>query len=143
MRNPKCVNLRRRFGDRYRIEFEDAYYAIAGERTKADKVWYQVIPCKWGTIYPYGDDILAAEVDGHPRIANRLRDQPFCRVHQDGDFGELTVLFHVNDIRKVAKIMRARRKRQISDEERAVLMERLKLARKAAERIGTASSNGT
>jgi hypothetical protein len=41
-----------------------------------------------------------------------------CRVHQDGDFGELTVVFNVADLPKLARIMRPRRRRQISEAEK-------------------------
>ena len=54
-----------------------------------------------------------------------------CRVHQDGDFGELTVLFDAGDFDQVAEVMQPRRRRvvKLTAEQRAVLVERLHRAR--------------
>ena len=63
-----------------------------------------------------GGDLLAGSVDGHPKMAKRLRRLTCCRVHQDADDG-LTVLFHVDDFDRVARIMRPRLRRQPSEAE--------------------------
>lgn len=44
-----------------------------------------------------------------------------CRVHQDGDFGEMTALFDVADFEQIARIKHPRRRRQVSEAERVRL----------------------
>ena len=78
-----------------------------------------------GSAYPDGPETLAASVDGHPRIAARLKRLDCCRIHQDGDDGELTVLFDVADFDKLAKVMRPHRKRQWTEEQKLQAGERL------------------
>ena len=82
---PTCINLRERFGQRYRIGFDEA----AGNR---DDSWMMIIPGRFGTIYPYGRESLAVEVDGHPRIAKQVGAIPGIVLHQDGD-DEKTFVF--------------------------------------------------
>jgi Fe2+ transport system protein FeoA len=77
-----------------------------------------IVPGRYGHIFPHGGSLLAASVDGHPNVAGVLRRLPCCRIHQDGDFGELTVVFDVADFAKVARIIRPRRRRQVSPEQR-------------------------
>lgn len=121
-RIPECINLAKRFGDRYRIRREESYRADHGDGARANDLWMNIIPCRYGHIFPHGGNLLAASVDGHPNVAGVLRRMKCCRVHQDGDFGELTVLFDVADFAKVARIMRPRRRRQPS----ALELERLR-----------------
>jgi len=112
------VNLRERFGRRYRVEHEESYVADHGVGARVNDPWLQIIPCRFGHVFPHGGSTLAASVDGFPKIAGRLKRLSCCRVHQDGDFGELTVRFDVADFAKVARIMRPRRRRQVSLRER-------------------------
>jgi hypothetical protein len=44
-------------------------------------------------------------------------------VRQQGDFGELTASFHIDDFDQLAKIMVPRRRRQVSEAERSRLAE--------------------
>ena len=94
-----CINLKEQFGRKYRIGWDECRQGL--ERDP----WLMQIPCKYGHIFPHGDNELAASIDGHTKIANRLRKLSCCRIHQDGDFGELTVIFDVNDFEKVAKVI--------------------------------------
>ena len=113
-----CVNLKERFGRRFRIAYEESYRAAYGPGATRQDPWLMIVPCRYGHIFPHGGTMLAASIDGHPNVAGQLRRLACCRVHQDGDGGELTVVFDVADIAKVARIMRPRRRRQVSDRER-------------------------
>jgi hypothetical protein len=130
-----CINLRQEFGRQYRIQYEEGYYAEYGPNARVEDPVYMTIPCQYGHIYPAGPQELAASVDGFRKVAGRLKRLKCCRVHQDGDFGELTVLFDVADLPKVAKIMRPRRRRQVTlpAEQRQVIGERLREGRKQAQ----------
>jgi len=115
---PTCLNLKKLFGRRFKVEYEESYYAQYGANARIEDPWLMIIRCRFGHIFPHGGETLAATVDGHPNVAGVLRRLPCCRVHQDGDFGELTALFDVADFPKVAQIMRPRRRRQVSPEQR-------------------------
>ncbi len=103
--------------------YEESYFAEHGQTARVDDPWLQVLLCKHRHIYPHYGSLLAASVDGHPNVAGVLRRLRCCKVHQDGDFGELTVTFDVSDFDKVAAIMHTWRRRQVSESER----ERLRL----------------
>jgi hypothetical protein len=77
-----------------------------------------ILLCLYGHIYPHGGTTLAASVYAHPNVAGRLQRMTCCRIHQDGDFVELRVLFDVSDFTSVAEIMLPRHRRQISPAER-------------------------
>ena len=115
----ECINLKKRFGKRYRIDHEESFRA-EGRRAACPEL--MILLCKYGDIYAADGRMLAASVDGHPKIAGKLRRLECGEVVQDGDFGELTATFHMDDFPKVEKIMRPRRRRQVSPTER----ERLK-----------------
>jgi hypothetical protein len=119
-----CINLKERFGDRFKVEYEESYFAERSRRTVED-VWLMIIPCRYGHLYPDGPETLAASVDEHPNIAARLKRLKCCRIHQDGDDGELTVLFSLADFDKVAEIMRPHRKRRWTEEQKQQARERL------------------
>ncbi|MBN2025122.1 MAG: hypothetical protein JW809_20260 [Pirellulales bacterium] len=122
---PDCIDLKARFGRRYRLGRDESYGAERGPGGRARDPWTLMIPCRFGHLYPFDADLLAASVDGFPRVAGRLRALACCRVWQDGDRGELTVVFHVNDLAEVARIVRPRRRRRLSPEQRATLTRRL------------------
>ena len=121
----ECIDLAEQFGRRYRVENEESYFAQYGRRARVNDPWLKVLVCRHGEIYPFGGDALAASVDGHPKLAARLRRLECCRVIQDGDFGELTATFDVVDFRQVAKVMRPRLRRKLTAEQRAELIGRL------------------
>jgi len=120
---PSCINLEERFGRQYRVTYEESYWVEHGPDARVCDPWLMILPCRHGHIYPYGGDTLAASVDGFPKVAGRLRKLACVRVAQDGDFGELTVTFDVADFSTVATIMRPRRRRQVSAQERERLRE--------------------
>jgi hypothetical protein len=70
--------------------------------------------------------LQSARLQRYPRVAARLRKLDCCRVHQDGDRGELTAVFHVDDLARVARIIRPRRRPRLSPERRAELAERMR-----------------
>lgn len=119
-----CINLKEHFGKRFRIRYEESYYVNRTRDTLVDP-WLMVLLCRYGHVFPHGGNLLAASVDGHPKLASVLRQLPCCRVHQDGDDGELTMVFDVSDFAKVAAVMRPKRRRQLSEAQRAAAAERL------------------
>jgi hypothetical protein len=95
-----CPNLRDLLGDKYQISRDPAALTRAERRNP----WLQTIPCQFGAIYPYGDGLLAAEVDYHPKKAIRLAGIPGVRLHQDGN-GEKTFVFPIELFEVVARVV--------------------------------------
>jgi hypothetical protein len=114
-----CINLLERFGDRYKIAFDEAYNPRHLPKDRLDP-WMMVIPCRGGVIYPYGRDLLAVEVDGHPGAAKALAATPGVRLYQDGD-REQTFLFPIDLFERVAAIVRPRKRRRLTESHRAAL----------------------
>ena len=130
---PTCLNLKERFGANYRIHREEG--ATIGDP------WGLLIPCRYGHIYPWGGDRLAASIDGHKGIppdehrpalcrglagwrlrrGNRsVRRFPFCRGCQD--YASQARRTHLSPERKAAAIERLARinaERRQNDQETA------------------------
>ena len=115
-----CVNLRERFGRRYRVEYEESYYAQYGPHARVDDPWLQIIPCQRGHIYPFSGSRPAATTNARGATARRLAAFDFATVHQDGSDG-VTALFPVERFPEVAELMKPRRRRHVSEAERARL----------------------
>jgi hypothetical protein len=115
VQNTTCINLRERFGRRYKIGWDTAYDPKHRPKDKLDP-WMMLILCQRGEIYPYGGDLLAVDIDGRPVTARRLA-KPGLRLVQDGD-NEKTFVFPVEQFAQVAKIVKPRRCRQVSDAEK-------------------------
>lgn len=129
-----CINLRKRFGRDYKIEYETPLEGKATAEIRSDP-WMQRIPCRFGHIYPHGGNVLAVFIDGHPNVAAGVRRLACCRVKTVGDFGELTALFDVADFDQVAQIVQPRRRRRLNltPEQRVEIGRRLRGAQHAAQ----------
>lgn len=115
-----CINLRERFGDRYRVAYEEGYVAQYGKDARVDDPWLQIVLCRHGHIYPQGGEILAASTNERGPVAGALVRLKCTTVLQDGSDG-VNVAFHVDHFDVVAAILRPRRKRQVSDQDRTRL----------------------
>ncbi len=113
----ECVNLKKVFGDRYRITRDDSYFAERGESARAEDPWLQVVPCQHGHIYPYGGQMLVASTAKRGRVARELLALAVTTLFRDGDDG-LDVLFHVSHFEQVAELLKPRRRRRLSEAQR-------------------------
>jgi hypothetical protein len=122
MASQTCINLRARWGDVYRLSFDEA-------SEHRDDPWMMEIRGRFGTIHPHGGEALAVEVDGHRRLAARLGREMGLQIHQGDDGkpvsdprkdwgGDMTFLFPACRFQEVAEVIRPYRKRQVSEEER-------------------------
>jgi hypothetical protein len=98
-----CINLKERYGHRYRIAWDPA--DESGHRHP----WMMTMSCRRGTIYPYGGNLLAVDVDGHPITARRLAELGL-RCTQDGD-AEKTFVFPLERFEEVAALVLPRKRR--------------------------------
>jgi len=51
---PNCVNLGQRFGDRFRVEYEESYRVEHGDHGRAADPWLMILLCQHGHICPWG-----------------------------------------------------------------------------------------
>ena len=120
-----CINLKERFGDRYRVKYEESYYAERPEYRKEEAPWLMIIPCQHGHIGPWGGSTLLVCTRRRGPVTKRLTAQPFGRVVQDGDDG-VTVLFDVAYFDQVARIMKPHKRpgrRHLPPQEKQRLVE--------------------
>jgi hypothetical protein len=115
-----CINLRERFGDRYRVRHEESHHHQYGDHARVDDPWLQIIACRHGHIYPQGGKMLAASTNKRGSVAGALVRLECTTILQDGGDG-VNVAFHVDHFDEVAAILKPRRKRQVSDKERTRL----------------------
>jgi hypothetical protein len=93
------------------------------ERFKGEELpWLLQIPCQRGHIYKHSDELLAVYVTTQPR-AMKLEALEGVIAHDAFAEGEGIYLFRPELIEKVAGIMKAKRKRRMSEEQRQRLIE--------------------
>jgi hypothetical protein len=119
------INLKQRFGDRYKVEFEQSYHVERPEFRAAEAPWLMMVPCQHGEICPWGDENLAACTSKAGSVAKRLKALPYTTVAQDGDDGA-NVVFPVGHFDEVVAIMKPRRRRRLSEGQRAAAAEHLR-----------------
>jgi hypothetical protein len=117
-----CIDLHAQFGNQFKTQRDPAFAAGHSRDGNVDDPWGHVIPCMHGEFFPLGGDWLAASTYKRGKIANRLSALDCCTVVQDADDG-LVVRFKVADFDAVAAVMRPRRRRVLSDAQRADLIE--------------------
>lgn len=103
------INLRELYADKYQITVDPA----AEGKRNIDPMYF-IIPCKLGEIYPFGGEYLAVLIN-RPKTGNKLRNMPELTVHQLA-YDAIVFKFHVRDFDKIAKIVGAKRKRQVTSE---------------------------
>lgn len=109
-----CVDLKKQYGGRYRIENE-----LGGHRITDP--WQAVIVCRHGHLYPIGGARLGASTNHRGPVAKRLAALDCTTVVQDGDDG-INVTFDVSHLRVVARIIKPRSRRRLSAEHRRKLL---------------------
>ena len=120
----ECVNLLGRFGQGYRITYDPTDIPKHRHRANLDP-WMMQIDCRCGIIYPHGGTLLAVEVDSRPTTARRLLESGVCTLYQDGN-REKTLTFDVAVFEAVAAIVKLRRRRRLTEEQKKAAIENLK-----------------
>ena len=110
---PKCIDIRKRFGDRFRVAYEQSSQAEKSRPFAVDAIWLQVIPGRLGDVGPWDEDRLLAHTYRAGKAASLLRRLPFAEVHVDGDDG-VSVIFPVEKLAEVVSILKLRRRRRLS-----------------------------
>lgn len=115
----KCINLKEEFGQTYRVKVTSGY-----EKFRRDP-WNFELLCQYGHIYPHGDDELGFASDKSGSVAQKVANLPFITVIQDGSDGK-NIVFHVDHLEEILKIVKPRKRRQMSKEQRLAAIERLR-----------------
>jgi hypothetical protein len=127
----KQIDLKTLAAGRFRLTFDEAASIEPGGKKDP---WYQVIPCRYGQIYPFSDSLLAIHSKGSG-IRRRLQAIEGLTVLNWSDDGEAIFLFPQERFDRVAEIVKPRRKRHLSEANKKKLVEAgsraLKLCRKA------------
>jgi hypothetical protein len=111
------INLKKHFGDRYRIALDDA---AVGEPGLTKDPWYFIILCQHGHIYPHSDKLLGVFCDG-PRVLQKLAALPSVNPHQLGD-GEAIYTFPLSAFDTIAEVVHPRKKRRQSKKQQEAAM---------------------
>jgi hypothetical protein len=117
MMNP--IDLKTLAAGRFRLFYDEA--ALIEQGGKKDP-WYQVIPCRYGQIYPYSDTLLAIHSKGSG-IRRKLQAIDGLKLHNWSDDGEAIFLFAPGLFDQVAEIVKPKRKRRLSASHKANLIE--------------------
>jgi hypothetical protein len=112
-----CVNLRQRFGRRYRIRWEGDG-VTRYQWPEDERQWLMELRCKRGVISPWGGELLQAWTD-KPRIGAQLR-RLSCVIRACGD-EEVVIRFHVDDLEQVLAVLKPYRRRQLSEAQKEQL----------------------
>ena len=111
MANVNCINLRHRFGKRWRVGIDESYKAETGSNKNANTdPWNWKLLGSHGHIYPHGGEMLGVAIDGHRTICLRLKAEPWVVETQHGDDG-INAIFHVDDIEKAAEYAKLYKRR--------------------------------
>jgi len=110
------IDLRKEFGHRWKIDLDEA------ARGRWNDPWLYKIECRYGEIFPWGGDKLAASTTGPGSVANRLLKLADVEVMHDGCDGT-TVVFsrHSPAMRAVTSLIKPRRARKPSPAQLAAL----------------------
>ena len=103
------VDLRGTYGHKYAVTTD----ADSTEGPRDRDLWLCQIETRTGLIYPYSATHLGVQVDGHPAIAGRLARMGYPLI-QGGDT-EKTFLVPAEDLDRIARLIRVRRRRRFKD----------------------------
>lgn len=102
--------------DKYRL-FVEASRSTERDAQVRKEIWrYYELQGLYGIIYPYSSYQPAVHFTSI-RVANRFRKRANWKILQSGD-QEIVYLIPMDDLRFAAKVIRARKKRQLSTEQR-------------------------
>ncbi len=128
------IDLNKLYGKKYRIFMDEAWYVETSESNpdkSKDRYWDYELRGKYGKIYLYGSNKLAVHINSNVISRRVERDNTdifdlYLKTSQGSIF-----LFDQEHTEFVAKLIRAKRKRQISEEYRLELINRAENMRKS------------
>jgi hypothetical protein len=118
MPEPVCVNLREMFGECFKITYDESFDPRGKHKHNLDP-WAMQLPCegKGVTIYPHGGTRLAVEINYRLPLARKVAALEGVELYQDGDW-EKTFLFDIALFEQVAALVKPRRRKHLTEEQR-------------------------
>lgn len=118
------IDLRAEFGAKWRIELDPA------ARGRWSDPWNYKVACRHGHLFPVSDCLIGVATDRPGVIVRKLRSIDGLEVVADGDDG-VNAVFPRDCIQAVARVMKPRRRRQVTAAQAAALAQG-RLRRKAS-----------
>jgi hypothetical protein len=120
------INLKKLYGKKYRIFMDEAWNAedfISNPDKLKDKPWYYEIRGKYGKIYLYGSNKLAVHISSN-FISNRVErnNTDIFNLYLKTSEGSI-FLFNPEYFEFVAKLIQAKRRKQLSERHKVKLVE--------------------
>lgn len=129
-------------GTRYRFDLDEAWYHEMAEEREPNRLWYERIPCaKESFIGVYSVDPLVFKLystrpQNPKKIHEAIKDTPgFIKADFAFD-GEAEIYFTKEALSTVAELAGARKKRQLSPEQKAELAKRSVATRFKSQKHG-------
>mgnify|MGYP000216545336 CR=1 FL=1 len=114
---------------KYQFQLDESFRYALKENRELHRRWFEYIPCRNGKIYIYSETRkLFALYTTSILNANRII-QEVERCHIDRIDGEAVILFPIEALDQVAKLAKAKRRRRLSLEAKAKLIEKGKAYR--------------
>lgn len=129
------TNLQEKYGKKYKVVDDGV-----DDQCREERVWCQEIRGKFGVIYPCGNNgALAVCVESKTKVKNslvasRLEREGF-RVIQRGDW-QIVFKFELDQFDYIADLIKAKRRKKLSPENRAKAMAALAKARRHPKKPG-------
>lgn len=120
------INLKEKYGRKYQI-FQDISYKYDKTDERRNQWRYDEIRGKYGFIYNYGENQLAVWVTGSHIVAGTKRKHKNWFVKTDG-LKEAIFLFPESELKIVADLIKARKRKSLSPDHLAKLRENIKKA---------------
>ncbi|MHC4269746.1 MAG: hypothetical protein ACYSWS_01205 [Planctomycetota bacterium] len=138
------IDLKAQYVKKYKLLMEEAWNAEDSQANPdkvKDKLWYYEIRGKYGVIYLYGTDKLAVRITGN-RIKSRIKTEYTDILSLYLEAEDVSIfLFNPENFEIVAKFIKAKRKRQITEEQRLLIIERTKKYRFQRSKIADKGLN--
>jgi hypothetical protein len=103
------VDLRGTYGHKYAVTID----TDSAEGPRDQDPWLAQIQTGTGLVYPFSATRLGVQVDGHPKVARRVAEMGYPLL-QGGDT-EKTFLVPAEDLDRIARLIRPRRRRRFRD----------------------------
>jgi len=114
------MNMKELYGDKYKVVDDGT-----DDSDRAERVTCMEIRGKYGAIYPQNANTLAVRFDSTIIAKKAEATIPGLKLHRNGDF-EKVYLFAPAQFSQVADIMQARKRKVLTPEARAILVERMR-----------------
>jgi hypothetical protein len=121
---PTCPNLKQLFGKRYRVSYEESYYAERGTMlARTPDPWLMIIRGRLGHVFPHGRNLLAVATDKRgSTVTKLLAEVPDLTIVQNGSDG-VNATFPIECFPAVARIVKLRKRRILTPEQLKALRE--------------------